>query len=238
MPAGSATPPARVGIRRFQAILRFACDDGVGPMLPPRSRNPRQRREADPGQGMAGSLGPIRNHLWDSRGSASRRSLRSPSDAAAEGFAVIAGFGLLAHHAPYVDAMGTETMPDFQRIDPETAYTLGEAARFADVTTTTVRRAIADGQLPATRGSAGWYVAGSDLLAWHRARHRRPRAPGSRPETVTADYVTAAQAAALAGVSRNAVYLAVADGRLPVADRDRPLLLASADVLAWRKRRR
>jgi excisionase family DNA binding protein len=129
-------------------------------------------------------------------------------------------------------------MPDFQRIDPDATYTLREAASLADVTATTVRRAIADGQLPATRGAEGWYIAGSDLIAWHRARRRRHRGRGARAGAITPDYLTAAQAAALAGVSRNAVYLAVADGRLPVADSDRPLLIAAADVLAWRARRR
>jgi excisionase family DNA binding protein len=132
-------------------------------------------------------------------------------------------------------------VPDYQSIDPDATYTLREAARLADVTEPTVRRAIEAGRIRATREDRGWNIVGVDLLAWHRARHQPDRSSrrwSGRGGNVSTGYLTAAQAAALAGVSRAAVYLAIADGRLPARTGEHPMLIDAADVLRWRQGRR
>jgi excisionase family DNA binding protein len=122
---------------------------------------------------------------------------------------------------------GDEAYP----IDHEATYSLREAAALARLSRERLRRAIADGVLPATRHDDGWRVAGADLAAWTDARDatRTPIPPGFLP---------ASHVAALAGLGPSTIYRAIAAGQLRARWDGRHWLVSDADATAWIAARR
>jgi excisionase family DNA binding protein len=124
-------------------------------------------------------------------------------------------------------------MPDVRAIDPDATYTLREAITLDGLGTLgreRLRRAIADGELPATRDAAGWRVAGADLAGWLRARNaERPPVPPA--------FLTTSQAAIRAGVGVTVVHQAIAAGRLPATKVGGRWVIDPADLVSWRRGR-
>lgn len=71
-------------------------------------------------------------------------------------------------------------MPDFQKIDPKSSYTLSEAAALKGVSYQSALYAVHNGTLRATRERSRFLVTGSALLNWHPGRQtrRKPASPG------------------------------------------------------------
>lgn len=76
---------------------------------------------------------------------------------------LIAGW-LIAHEAGTAD--GTE-MAVLDTHNPQSMLTVEQASTAAGVTRRTIRRAIADHRLTATRQAGRWWIAPTDLAAYH-----------------------------------------------------------------------
>lgn len=109
-------------------------------------------------------------------------------------------------------------------IPPDLLTTTQAAARLR-VKRSTVIHAIRDGRLPATHDSRldRWFVTAASLDAYDQRRQRRARIdPTSHPAPIgnladAPDLLTVAEAAALAGRTRQALGKAIRAGTLPTS---------------------
>ena len=96
-----------------------------------------------------------------------------------------------------------------------------------------VRHRVTTGALPAIRTDRGWRVAGADLLALLAAQAAPPPAPPTDPDRIDPERAYGAtEAAAVLGVTPEAVRLGIRVGRLPATREGRRWRVRGADLRA------
>jgi transcriptional regulator with XRE-family HTH domain len=121
----------------------------------------------------------------------------------------------------------------YQRPPPPGWLTLDQAAAAVGFSRGAVRGAMARGRLPARWEAGRWFVAPADLAAWRARAEAEPPVGPLDPD----GWYRMAEAAKLVGVTRQAVFNAVLDGRLRAAETAEGTRVRGSDLLAWKPRK-